>query len=79
MPVRQPGRLSMEADMSEPRRLTLVVSVAVILAVVVWAVVLPGLISVSTAVWISLAIALGAFVAVRYQKHIETPDSMHLT
>lgn len=65
--------------MPAPRRLTVVMTIAVILAFVVWVAVLPGLISVSTAMWCTLAIALGGYVGLRFRRHIETPDSMHLT
>ena len=65
--------------MPAPRRSAVVMTIAVILAVVVWVTVLPGLISVSTAMWCTLAIALGGYVGVKFRRHIETPDSMHLS
>jgi hypothetical protein len=64
--------------MSAQRRLTVVMSVSLLLAAVVWAAVLPALVSVSTAAWISLAIGVCAFVGAKFNRHAELPDSVKL-
>jgi hypothetical protein len=64
--------------MSEQRRLTMVTGISVALAVVIWGTVLPGLISMSTAVWLTLAVGVGALVGARFHKHAELPDSVKL-
>jgi len=72
-------RRPVEASMPMPRRPKLVLTVALVLAALTWLAVLPELLSASTALWITLAIALIGFVAVKFHRHVETPDSMHLT
>jgi hypothetical protein len=64
--------------MSTERRSTIVLTVAVVLAAAVWISALPGWVSISTATWTSLAIALAAFVAVKFKRHAELPGSMKL-
>jgi len=64
--------------MSAQRRLTIVAAASLGLGVLVWVLVLPGAISVSTALWLSFAIALGAFVGVKFRKHADLPDIVKL-
>jgi hypothetical protein len=64
--------------MSEQRRLRMVMTITLALAAGVWAIVVPGLVSVSTAVWLTLAIGLGGLVAARFHRHAELPDSVKL-
>jgi hypothetical protein len=78
VPVRLPST-AMEAPMPAPRRHKLIVVVASILVVLAWISVLPGLMSASNALWVTLAIGLIGFVSVRFRRHNEVPDSMHLT
>lgn len=64
--------------MSEQRRLTMVMTASLALAVVIWASVLPGMISLSTAIWLTLAVGAGALVVARFRKHAELPESVKL-
>lgn len=64
--------------MSAQRRFTLVVSISVLLAAGVWVAVLPELVSVSTAIWLSLAIGVCALVGAKFNRHAELPDSVKL-
>ena len=60
------------------RRSTVVASIALACTVAAWAVALSGLISVSDAIWITLAVALGAFVGVKFNRHVEAPEQVKL-
>ena len=64
--------------MSTERRFTFVLTVSLILAAIAWIAVLPGLMTASTAMWATFAIALVAFVAVKFRKHAELPGSVKL-
>ena len=64
--------------MAASRRVTVVAGVAGLLAIGTWVAVLPDVLSTSTAVWITLAIALGAFVAAKFNRHADLPDSVKL-
>jgi TRAP-type uncharacterized transport system fused permease subunit len=64
--------------MSTERRSTIVLGFAVLLGVVVWISALPGWVSTSTAIWATAAIALAAFVAVKFKRHAELPGSVKL-
>jgi hypothetical protein len=64
--------------MSTDRRSTLIATIALIAAAAVWAATLPHLVSVSTATWATLAIAVFATVALKFRKHAELPDSVRL-
>jgi hypothetical protein len=64
--------------MSTDRRFSLVLTVSVVLAALAWICTLPSLISVSTAFWSTLAIAVVALVAMKFRKHAELPGSVKL-
>ena len=64
--------------MSAHRRLTVVFTVASVLAAGVWAAVLPELISASTALWLTLGIGLCGVVGARFNRHAALPDSVKL-
>jgi hypothetical protein len=64
--------------MSAQRRLTLVMGISLLLAVASWAAVLPGLVTASTALWLTLAVGLCGFVAAKFNRHAELPDSVKL-
>ena len=64
--------------MSAERRFTFILTVSLILAAVAWISVLPGLVTASTAMWATFAIALVAFVALKFRRHAELPGSVKL-
>jgi hypothetical protein len=64
--------------MSTERRFNLVLIVSLILAAIAWIAVLPGLMTASTAMWVTFAIAVAALVAVKFRRHAELPGSVKL-
>jgi hypothetical protein len=64
--------------MPAPRRLTLALTIAAVLIAGTWVSVLPGFLSPSNALWVSLAIGVVTLVATRFRAHAELPDSVKL-
>jgi len=64
--------------MSMDRRLTYVVAASLALIAVIWIATLASFVSLSTAVWLTAAVGLGALVAVKFRKHAELPGSVKL-
>jgi uncharacterized membrane protein YoaK (UPF0700 family) len=64
--------------MAMERRLTYVFAVSLAIVVGVWIGALASLVSVSTAVWLSAAVGLGALVAAKVRRHAELPGSVKL-
>ena len=79
-PTSQPSvsRFDLEGDMSTERRSSLVLIVSLVLAAILWICTLPNLISVSNAIWSTLAIAVIALVALKFRRHAELPGSVKL-
>jgi len=64
--------------MSANRRVTLVITVAIVLSAGIVAAALFGLIAPSSAIWFVAGVAVLALVVARFHRHAELPDSVKL-